>query len=82
MTIVPEIYFVRGTEKAKSEVNSQILVEKIKKNGGNAVFFESFERICDFLNTNVKSGDVLISMGAGNVWKVTDEYIQWLRKNS
>ena len=82
MTIVPEIYFVRDTEKAKSEVNSQILVEKIKETGGNAVFFDSFERICDFLNTNVKSGDVLISMGAGNVWKVTDEYIQRLGKNS
>ncbi|MDD5134443.1 MAG: UDP-N-acetylmuramate--L-alanine ligase [Phycisphaerae bacterium] len=82
MTIVPEIYFVRDTEKSKTEVNSQILVEKIMEKGSNAVFFDTFETICDFLKTNVKSGDILMSMGAGNVWKVADEYIQWLRKNS
>jgi UDP-N-acetylmuramate--alanine ligase len=82
MTIVPEIYFVRDTEKSKTEVNSQLLVEKIKEKGSNAAFFENFERICDFLKTNVKSGDVLMSMGAGNVWKVADEYIHWLGKNS
>ena len=82
MIIVPDIYFVRDTEKAKSEVNSQILVDKINEKGGKAAFFDTFERICDFLKTNVKSTDILISMGAGDVWKVTDEYIQWLRKNS
>jgi len=82
MTIVPEIYFVRDTEKSKNEVNSQMLADAIKQKGGNAVFIESFEKIGDFLKNNVKSGDILISMGAGNVWKVADEYIQWLGKNS
>jgi len=82
MTIVPEIYFVRDTEKSKGEVNSQMLADAIKQKGSQAVFIDSFEKICDFLKSNVKSGDILISMGAGNVWKVTDEYIQWLGKNS
>lgn len=82
MTIVPEIYFVRDTEKSKNEVNSQMLADAIKQKGGNAVFIDSFEKIGDFLKNNVKSGDILISMGAGNVWKVADEYIQWLGKNS
>jgi len=82
MTIVPEIYFVRDTQKSKNEVSSQMLVDAIKQNGSQAVFIDSFERICDFLKDNVKSGDILISMGAGNVWKVADEYIQWLGKNS
>ncbi len=82
LTIVPEIYFVRDTEKSKSEVNSQMLVDEIKKNGSNAMFINSFESICDFLKSNVKSGDILMTMGAGNVWKVADEYIQWLRANS
>jgi UDP-N-acetylmuramate--alanine ligase len=82
MTIVPEIYFVRDTEKSKSEVNSQMLVNAIKQKGSYAVFIDSFEKIGDFLKNNVKSGDILISMGAGNVWKVADEYIHWLGKNS
>ncbi len=82
MVIVPDIYFVRDTEKSKKEVNAQVLVDAIKQKGSQAVFIDSFEKICDFLKNNVKSGDILISMGAGNVWKVADEYIHWLRKNS
>ncbi len=82
MTIVPDIYFVRDTEKSKNEVNSQMLVDQIIKKGSNAMFIDSLERICEYLKTNVKSGNILMTMGAGNVWKVADEYIQWLRKNS
>ncbi|MGB8225870.1 MAG: UDP-N-acetylmuramate--L-alanine ligase [Sedimentisphaerales bacterium] len=82
MTIVPDIYFVRDTEKSKNEVNSQMLADAIKQKGSHALFIDSFEKICDFLKDNVKSGDILISMGAGDVWKVTDEYIRWLGKNS
>ena len=82
LTIVPEIYFVRDTEKSKNEVNSQMLVDEIKKKGSNALFINSFESICEFLKSNVKSGDILMTMGAGNVWKIADEYIQWLRANS
>ena len=82
LTIVPEIYFVRDTEKSKNEVNSQMLVDEIKQKGSNAMFINSFESICEFLKTNVKSGNILITMGAGNVWKVADEYIQWLRANN
>jgi UDP-N-acetylmuramate--alanine ligase len=81
MTIVPDIYFVRDTEKSKSEVNSQLLVDAIKQKGSEAVFIDSFEKICEFLKTNVESGDILITMGAGNVWKIADEYIHWLGKN-
>ena len=81
-TIVPEIYFVRDTEKSRNEVNAQMLAEEIRKKGSNALFINSFESICEFLKNNVKSGDILMTMGAGNVWKIADEYIQWLRANS
>jgi UDP-N-acetylmuramate--alanine ligase len=82
MTIVPDIYFVRDAEKTRSEVNAQMLADEIKKKGSNAMFINSFESICEFLKSNVKSDDILITMGAGDVWKVADEYIQWLRTNS
>ncbi|MEN6385258.1 MAG: UDP-N-acetylmuramate--L-alanine ligase [Phycisphaerales bacterium] len=82
LTIVPEIYFVRDTEKSRNEVNAQMLVDEIKKKGSNAMFINSFESICEFLKSNVKSGDILMTMGAGNVWKVADEFIQWLGTNS
>ncbi len=82
ITIVPEIYFVRDSQAAKKEINSQILVEKIRANGTEALFIDGFGAICDYLKENVTPGDLVVTMGAGNVWKVADEYIQWLRANS
>ncbi|MCD4831092.1 MAG: UDP-N-acetylmuramate--L-alanine ligase [Anaerohalosphaeraceae bacterium] len=77
LTIVPEIYFVRDTAESKAEVNAEKLVSEIMKNGSEAIFIDSFERICEYLKSNVKSGDVVITMGAGDIWKVADEYIRW-----
>jgi UDP-N-acetylmuramate--alanine ligase len=82
VTIVPEIYFVRDSEASKREVNSEILVERIRANKSDAIFIDSFSDICDYLQENVTAGDLVITMGAGNIWKVADEYIQRLRDNS
>jgi len=80
--IVPEIYFVRDSEASKKEVNSQILVERMRANGIDAVFIDNFGAICDYLKTNVTAGDLVVTMGAGDIWKVADEYIQRLREDS
>jgi UDP-N-acetylmuramate--alanine ligase len=82
ITIVPEIYFVRDSLAEKKEVNAQILVERLRANGTEAIFIEGFEKICDYLKEKVSPGDLVVTMGAGDIWKVADEYIQWLRKNS
>ncbi len=82
VTIVPEIYFVRDSQAAKKEINSQILVERMQANGTEAVFIDSFDRICDYLKDNITAGDLVVTMGAGDIWKVADEYIQRLRQNS
>jgi len=81
ITIVPEIYFVRDTQQAKKEVNAQKLVERIRGNGQEAIFIDGFEAICDYLKKNVTAGDLVVTMGAGDIWKVADEYIHWLRTN-
>jgi len=82
VTVVPEIYFVRDSEESKKLVNSGMLVDKIVAGGGNAIFIDSFSGICDYIKANVKSGDLVVTMGAGDIWKVADEYIQWLGTNS
>ena len=82
ITIVPEIYFVRDSQQAKKEINSKILVERIRDNNSDAVFIDGFGKICDHLKKEVKPGDLVVTMGAGDIWKVADEYIQWLRGNS
>ncbi|MHC4395369.1 MAG: UDP-N-acetylmuramate--L-alanine ligase [Planctomycetota bacterium] len=81
VTIVPEIYFVRDSEAEKEQINSEILVERIRSNAAESVFIDGFEAIGDYLKKNVTNGDVVVTMGAGDIWKVADEYIQWLREN-
>ncbi len=82
ITIVPDIYFVRDTEAEKKKANSQILVDRIKSKGSEALFIDNFSKICDYLKQNVTAFDLVVTMGAGDIWKVADEYIQWLRTNS
>ncbi len=80
--IVPEIYFVRDSLSAKKEINAKILVERIRANGNEALFIDSFGDICDYLQSKLTDGDVVVSMGAGDIWKVADEYIQRVGRNS
>ena len=82
VTIVPEIYFVRDSISARQQINARMLVERMQANGTHAIFIDDFGAICDYLKINVSSGDVVVTMGAGDIWKVADEYFQGIRRNS
>ncbi len=82
ITIVPEIYFVRDTAAARKQINAQVLVDKICEQECQAVFIDDFDGICDHLKEHVTTGDLVVTMGAGDIWKVADEYIQWLGRCS
>ena len=43
------------------------LAEDIKKRGVNAQYIDKFEDIAEFLKKNVKEGDIVFTMGAGDV---------------
>jgi UDP-N-acetylmuramate--alanine ligase len=82
VTIVPQIYFVRDTAEAHKQINAQVLVDRIRARGCEAVFIDDFGRICEYLKENVKEGDLVVTMGAGDIWKVADEYIRGLGAHS
>lgn len=79
--IVPEIYFVRDSQASRSQVSAEILAEKIRAQGTDAHYLGTFEAVCDYLEKKVNAGDLVVTMGAGDVWKVADEYIQRLRRH-
>lgn len=81
ITVVPEIYFVRDTAESRSTVNAETLVERIRRHNCQAVFIPDFAAISAYLKKHVNAGDLVVTMGAGTIWKVADEYIQWLRSN-
>ena len=67
-TIVAEIYDVAGRNE-EHEMSSRLIVEKIKKENPNAhvMFSENFDAVKSALEQVVRSNDVLIIMGAGDI---------------
>ena len=63
-------------------VNAQVLVEKICSSDCQAIFINDFTGIVEYLKGSVTEGALIITTGAGDIWKVADEYIQWLRRDS
>lgn len=72
--ILTDIYSVAGREKEsiKKKVNSEILLNAIKK-PKNKFYIKDFKKIKKFLRENLKTGDICIIMGAGDIWKLTEK---------
>ncbi len=78
VVIVPDIYFVRDSEADRKAVNSQMLVDRIKANGREAIYIPDFKSIVEHIISTRQPGDLVVSMGAGPVWEVTDELVRRL----
>ncbi len=79
--VVPDIYFVRDSQRERDLIGSGDLVNRIGRRGGNARHVTDFDTIVRGLLPKLQPGDVVISMGAGDIWKVADELVQRLRSD-
>lgn len=72
--IIPNIYEVRDTEGDKGSVSAEKLVNEIKKHhtAGFVRYGEGISNTVKFLKKNAKNFDVILTMGAGDVWKVAE----------
>jgi len=75
IVIVPEIYFVRDSEQERHAVTSGHLVERLRKQGVSAMHLHPFEAIVEQLELITKPGDLVVTMGAGDVWKIGRAYL-------
>ena len=71
--IVADIYAAR--EKDPGDIHSRDLKDAIIEKGGHAHYFPSFKEIIIFLSEQCIHGDMLITMGAGDIYKVGDELL-------
>ncbi len=79
--IVPDIYFVRDSDREKECISSQDLVQQIRVNGGSATYLKSFDEINAHLRATLREGDLVVTMGAGNVWEIADQTVRWLGRD-
>ncbi|MCX8082141.1 MAG: UDP-N-acetylmuramate--L-alanine ligase [bacterium] len=78
--VVPDIYFVRDSVIEQKLVNARMLVEKIRKNGKEALYLPTFDEIVEYLYEITKKGDVILTIGAGPVDKVARSIFKKLKQ--
>jgi UDP-N-acetylmuramate--alanine ligase len=67
-------------EKPIEGINSSTLIEKIKKDGhNNALYVKDNDEAIRHIISNMRKGDLLLTLGAGNVWKIGNELLSRLR---
>lgn len=78
--VLAEIYAAR--EKNIYKISSRTLMNKIKEAepSKEVYFFEDFEEIANFVYNNAEEGDLVITMGAGDIYKVGEMILEKDRK--
>jgi len=79
--IVPDIYFVRDSERERDYISSEDLVAQVRLHGGAATYVRTFEQIVEYLLGRLRPGDLVVTMGAGNIWEVADETVRRLGRD-
>lgn len=72
--ILPDIYPARETDTLG--ISSADLAKRINQIGGNARYIPENAKIIQFVKETLKPGDLLITMGAGNVGELADLLLQ------
>ncbi len=71
--ILADIYAAR--EKDPGDISSETLKKEIEKLGKEVYYFPTFEEIEKFILKNLVDGDLLITMGAGNIVEIGEKLL-------
>ena len=74
LVILADIYAAR--EKDTGLISSKDVADEINKNSKNAVYAGSFSNVSDMVKKEAKAGDIIITMGAGDIYKVGEDLIK------
>ncbi len=72
--LIADIYAAR--EKDTGLIHSKNLVDLLKKNSVDATYFENFDSIIDYLKMHTAEGDIILTMGAGDIYKVGEMILE------
>jgi len=70
--IIPEIIRVRDSEEDVSRISAEMLVKKISEKHPSVSQGGELEETIKILREQAPKYDILITMGAGDVWKIAD----------
>ncbi|MCL2350637.1 MAG: UDP-N-acetylmuramate--L-alanine ligase [Defluviitaleaceae bacterium] len=64
--LILDIYRPAGREQEAANVHARDLADKIS----DSIYLDSFEKAAEYLKQNLQKGDMAITMGAGDIYKV------------
>lgn len=73
VVILADIYAARETDTLG--ISSRTLQEEIKKLGHDCLYFPTFSEIEKYLLANCRNNDLVITMGAGNVYEIGENLL-------
>lgn len=71
--IITDIYAAR--EKDPGDIHASMLAEKIREQGGNAIYISDFHEIAKHLDQNAQPGDLILTMGAGDIVRCGEMFL-------
>lgn len=74
ITIIADIYAAR--EKDYGDIHSKTLVEAVKANHDQAVYIGEQDDILDYIMEKSRPGDVILTMGAGDIYRVGERFLE------
>lgn len=72
--IVADIYAARETDDGT--ISAAMLADRIAKTGKPAKYVGNFDAIRSYLEKNCKAGDLLLTVGAGDVFKIGEAFLK------
>ncbi len=71
--IIADIYASR--ERDNGDIHSKDLVNRIKEKGSDAIYLGNFDEIESYILRETSNHDVVVTMGAGNIYQVGENLI-------
>lgn len=78
VVIIDDIY--SAWEDAIPGISSQLIVDEIRKNGVEPLYFGDKAKLLDYLEKEKKPGDIILLMGAGNIRQISEQLCAMLEE--
>ena len=80
LTLITDIYAARDSDEDRQSISAMDLVHLMNHRGLTAHYVPAFDDIEDMIVGDVVPGDVVLVMGAGNVWQIAYDIVPRVRE--
>ena len=70
LVIVPNIYEARDSAEDKAKIDAKRFVAALATKHPHAIYGENFGHTTKLLKKEMRTGDLILTMGAGDVWQI------------